>query len=52
MSLAIEASQYFFKLGLCETSDVIMITFGATIGVMGHGVTNCLRSFLQKRAMP
>ena len=35
-STLIEAVQYIFALGLCETDDVIMNTLGAAIGTMSY----------------
>ncbi len=32
ISVAVEASQYFFNLGRCETDDVLMNTLGVIIG--------------------
>lgn len=32
LSVAVEASQYFFNLGRCETDDVLMNTLGVIIG--------------------
>lgn len=34
-SVGIEAIQYYYKLGMCETDDVIMNTLGALIGAFG-----------------
>lgn len=38
LSLGIEASQFYFHLGRCETDDVIMNTLGATIGAAAYGL--------------
>lgn len=35
-SMCIEVVQFIFKLGLCETDDVIMNTLGATIGTLSY----------------
>lgn len=35
-SVSIEALQYCFSLGLCETDDVIMNTLGSAIGTLGY----------------
>ena len=35
-SLCIEAVQFIFKLGLCETDDVIINTLGAAIGTLSY----------------
>ena len=42
-SAMIEAIQYIFALGLCETDDVIMNTLGAAIGTMSYMVCTKLR---------
>lgn len=36
LSVFIEASQFFFHLGLCETDDVIMNTLGAALGCCSY----------------
>ena len=38
-STCIEAVQFIFKLGLCETDDVIMNTLGAAIGTLSYIAT-------------
>lgn len=38
-SVSIEAMQYCFSLGLCETDDVIMNTLGVAIGVLGYMIS-------------
>lgn len=38
LSVFIEASQFFFRLGLCETDDVIMNTLGAALGCCAFGM--------------
>ena len=38
-STCIEAVQFIFKLGLCETDDVIMNTLGAAIGTLSYVAT-------------
>lgn len=45
LSVGIEAMQYYFHLGLCETDDVIMNTSGALLGSMSYR----LNVFLEKR---
>ena len=42
-STLIEAIQYIFALGLCETDDVIMNTLGAAIGTMSYIACTKLR---------
>ncbi len=42
-SAMIEAIQYIFALGLCETDDVIMNTLGAAIGTVSYIVCTKLR---------
>ncbi len=42
-STMIEAIQYIFALGLCETDDVIMNTLGAAIGTVSYIVCTKLR---------
>ena len=44
LSVGIEAMQYYFHLGLCETDDVIMNTSGALLGSMSYR----LYGFLEK----
>ena len=39
-SLAIEMIQFIFKLGLCETTDVIMNTLGAALGTISYIAAN------------
>jgi glycopeptide antibiotics resistance protein len=36
ISLVVEFMQFCFRLGLCETDDVIMNTLGATIGTVSY----------------
>ena len=38
LSIGIEASQFCFHLGRCETDDVIMNTLGAVIGATAYGL--------------
>lgn len=38
LSIGIEASQFCFYLGRCETDDVIMNTLGAIIGAAAYGL--------------
>ena len=38
LSIGIEASQFCFQLGRCETDDVIMNTLGAVIGTAAYGL--------------
>ena len=44
LSVGIETFQYFFRLGLCETDDVIMNVLGASFGTLSFllccGITN------------
>ncbi len=42
VSAGIEACQYFFSLGLCETDDVIMNTLGAFIGSTSYLLGNAV----------
>lgn len=45
LSVAVEASQYFFGLGLCELDDVISNTIGAMIGYwLWNGLTRVMRT--------
>lgn len=37
LSIGIEAAQFYFSLGRCETDDVIMNTLGAAIGGLAYG---------------
>ena len=39
-SICIEAAQYHFKLGLCETDDVITNTLGAALGTISYIAAN------------
>ena len=43
-SICIEAVQFVFKLGLCETDDVLMNTFGAAIGTFSYIVAQRITS--------
>lgn len=38
LSIGIEAAQFYFHLGRCETDDVIMNTLGAVIGAEAYGL--------------
>lgn len=38
LSIGIEAAQFYFHLGRCETDDVIMNTLGAVIGTSAYGL--------------
>lgn len=40
LSLGIEVVQYIFRLGLCETDDVIMNVLGASIGTLSFLIYN------------
>lgn len=42
VSAGIEACQYYFRLGLCETDDVIMNTLGAFIGATSYLLGNAV----------
>lgn len=48
-SLIIETIQLIFRLGTCETDDVIMNTLGATIGSLSYILSNWLRKRKEKR---
>ena len=39
-STCIEATQYYYQLGLCETDDVIMNTLGAALGTISYITAN------------
>lgn len=41
-SIAIEIVQLIFRLGLCETDDVIMNTLGAAVGTLSFWINNRL----------
>lgn len=49
LSLTIEFIQYFFGMGLCEPSDVVTNTLGATIGSLSYILSNWLRKRKEKR---
>ena len=38
LSVGVEAIQYFFRLGKCETDDVIMNTVGVLLGMTSYGI--------------
>lgn len=48
-SIAIEATQYIFALGLCETDDVINNTLGGVIGSLLYGKGEHIISFAKHR---
>ena len=48
-SIAIEASQYIFQLGRCETDDVIMNTLGAAIGTLSYVLSEYLIRYKRKK---
>ena len=48
-SLIIETIQLIFRLGTCETDDVIMNTLGAAIGSLSFILSNCLQKWKEKR---
>ena len=41
LSVGVEAIQYFFRIGDCETDDVLMNTLGMLIGISSFGIV-CL----------
>ena len=47
ISITIEMIQYIFKLGLCETDDVIMNTLGAAIGTLSYTITTKYNKILK-----
>lgn len=42
-SMLIELFQYIFRLGRCETDDVLMNTLGVILGAGGYGIAHVLR---------
>ena len=44
VSVCIELAQYVFKLGSCETDDIIMNTFGAAVGTLSYAAAVKMRS--------
>ena len=44
----VEAIQYFFRIGDCETDDVLMNTLGMLIGISSFGIV-CLVQKTRKR---
>lgn len=49
LSICIEASQYIFSLGRCETDDVIMNTLGTLIGATSYTLYKLLTSWIDKK---
>lgn len=48
LSVAIEASQYFFALGMAEADDVICNTVGAALGACAYLLTLLWRKLMSK----
>ena len=48
LSVAIEASQYFFALGMAEADDVICNTVGAALGACAYFLTLLWRKLMSK----
>ena len=48
LSVGVEAIQYFFRIGDCETDDVLMNTLGMLIGTSSFGIV-CLVQKTRKR---
>ena len=48
LSVGVEAIQYFFRIGDCETDDVLMNTLGMLIGISSFGIV-CLVQKTRKR---
>lgn len=48
LSVGVEAIQYGFAIGNCETDDVLMNTLGTLIGVSSFGIV-CLIEMIKKR---
>lgn len=48
-SIAIEATQYIFALGLCETDDVINNTLGGLIGSLLYGKGENIISYVKQQ---
>lgn len=47
-SACIEASQFFFHLGKCETDDVLMNTLGTIIGATSFLIHNAILRLIQR----
>lgn len=43
LSVVVEACQYIFNLGRCETDDLIMNTIGVSIGVLSYLIVYLIR---------
>ena len=52
LSVAIEAVQYFFRLGYCETDDVIMNTLGALVGSTSFLLISAISKAVKKKSSP
>lgn len=48
LSVGVEMTQYVFKIGNCETDDVLMNTLGMLIGISSFGIV-CLLQRIRKR---
>lgn len=48
LSVGVEMTQYVFKIGNCETDDVLMNTLGTLIGISSFGIV-CLLQRIRKR---
>lgn len=48
LSVGVEMTQYVFKIGDCETDDVLMNTLGMLIGISSFGIV-CLLQRIRKR---
>lgn len=49
ISACVEACQYFFSLGHCETDDVIMNTIGAFVGATAFLLYTAIKKLINKR---
>ena len=49
ISACVEACQYFFSLGHCETDDVIMNTIGAFAGATAFLIYTAIKKLINKR---
>ena len=48
LSVGVEAVQFIFRLGLCETDDVIMNVLGASIGTLSFLICNGITKLKKK----